>query len=281
MRNSCKSGISRKSLVVSRKLGVVLILFLCLVQNGFADSKDNSSYCQEYGLGWHFYCQDDKEKEQPLTTNDSRLTTNNTQEDYKKKLELIKQTLEDKKAKAVIYPTEANLKDYMNYQKMVMDKSSKFADVWRRTLWTTPELDYTQFRPTAKMAKEAWIDKRNSDVSETIKNINDRYGIFFIFRGDCSYCHKYAPILKSFQEKYQITIMPVSMDGGQLPNWQKFRINKGQVEKMGLTTQAVPATILFDKETRKFIPIGFGVLSHSELEERIYAITELEVGNDF
>ena len=135
-----------------------------------------------------------------------------------------------KKAKAIIYPTEKNIKDYMSYQKMVMDRSSNFADVWRRTLWKTPELDYTLFRPTSKMAKEAWVDNRNEDVSQTIKNINERYGIFFIFRGDCPYCHKFAPILKSFQEKYGITIMPVSMDGGSLPDWQKFLVNKGQVE---------------------------------------------------
>ncbi len=260
----------------SLKLLILLGIAVALPNNIFA-SERTSSYCQEYGLGWHFYCQEKKDQEKG--TDGQNQSPN--QEDYKEKLAQIKQTLEDKKAKAVIYPTPENLKDYMNYQKTVMDRSSNFADVWRRTLWQTPELDYTQFRPTAKMAKEAWVDKRNEDVSETIRKINDRYGLFFIFQGSCPYCHKYAPILKSFQEKYGITIMPVSMDGGGLPGWDKFLINKGQVEKMGLTTPAVPATVLFDKETRKFIPVGFGVLSHSELEERIYAITKLEVGNDF
>ncbi len=75
--------------------------------------------------------------------------------------------------------------------------------------------------------------------------------------------------------------MPVSMDGGSLPDWQQSVVNKGQVEKMGLESSAVPATVLFDKENKQFIPVGFGVLSHSELEERIYAITKLEVGHDF
>ncbi|MFT6220350.1 MAG: conjugal transfer pilus assembly protein TraF [Rickettsiales bacterium] len=257
-------------------LPIFSVLVLFLSQNSFANDR-NVNYCQEYGLGWHFYCDDPKEEPEEIR---KQIQTPN-QENYKEKLEEIKRTLEDKKAKAVIYPTEENIKDYMSYQKMVMDRSSNFADVWRRTLWKTPKLDYTLFRPTSKMAKEAWVDNRNSDVSDTIKNINERYGIFFIFRGDCPYCHKFAPILKSFQKKYGITIMPVSMDGGKLPHWNKFRINKGQVEKMGLTTAAVPATILFDKETRKFIPVGFGVLSHSDLEERIYAITKLEVGNDF
>lgn len=259
---------------------IIIVVSIIPISNGSAQILNNQdNYCQTYGLGWHFYCQDKKDQEQEKSTNQPNPSPN--QEDYKEKLAEIKKTLEDKKAKAVIYPTPENLKDYMQYQKMIMDKSSNFADVWRRVLWQTPELDYTQFRPTAKMAKEAWVDKRNLDVSDTIRRINDRYGIFFIFQGSCPYCHKYAPILKSFQEKYGITIMPVSMDGGGLPGWDKFVINKGQVAKMGLTTQAVPATVLFDKETRKFISVGFGVLSHSELEERIYAITKLEVGDDF
>lgn len=247
---------------------ILLILMLCFGNRSFAYN------CQEYGLGWHFYCQEQKQQDEAKQPPEN-------QENYQEKLAEIKKTLEDKKAKAVIYPTEENIKDYMNYQKMVMDRSSNFADVWRRTLWKTPELDYTLFRPTSKMAKEAWMDNRNQDITNTIKTINNRYGIFFIFRGDCPFCHKYSPILKSFQEKYGITILPVSMDGGGLPDWQKFLINKGQVAKMGLKQEAVPATILFDKETRQFIPVGFGVLSHSELEERIYAITKLEVGNDF
>jgi len=71
------------------------------------------------------------------------------------------------------------------------------------------------------------------------------------------------------------------MDGGGLPDWNKAMINKGQIENMGIKVEAVPATILFDKESKQVMPIGFGVLSHSDLEERIYTITKTEVGDDF
>jgi thiol-disulfide isomerase/thioredoxin len=43
--------------------------------------------------------------------------------------------------------------------------------------------------------------------------------IFFIFKGSCPYCHKYSPVLKSFQNKYGITIMAISLDGGALPDF--------------------------------------------------------------
>ena len=75
--------------------------------------------------------------------------------------------------------------------------------------------------------------------------------------------------------------MPISMDGGGLPEWPNFMVNNGQITKMGITETSVPQTVLFDKDSRQVIPVGTGVLSHSELEERIYAITKLEVGDDF
>ena len=251
-----------------------MILLLVIADVAYAKKSD---YCREYGLGWNFYCQDEKEKES--SENDKTIPEN--QEDYAEKLAEIKKKLDNKKAKAVIYPTEENIKDYMAYQQVVLDKSGTFADQWRRVLWKTPSLDYTQKRPVSKVGKESWIDQRNKDVTDTIKNINNRYGIFFLFSSTCPHCHRYSPILKSFQEKYGITIMPISMDGGGLPEWSNFMVNTGQIERMGVTETAVPQTILFDKESRQVVPVGTGVSSHSELEERIYAITKLEVGSDF
>ena len=275
---------------LKRICGSVMMIFLTLVSP--ANASKSSNYCQEYGLGWNFYCQNEtrsetkeeakKHPEEPKPIElETKLEPQN-QEDYAQKLAQIKKTLEDKKAKAVIYPTESNIKDYMAYQKTVLDASSNFADRWRRVIWTTPTLDYTLQRPVSKVGKESWIDQRNQKVANTIKHINDRYGIFFLFRGDCPHCHRYSPILKNFQQKYGISIMAVSMDGGTLPDWPKFMINNSnQIGKMGIEGGTVPATILFDKTTRKVIPLGFGVLSHSELEERIYAQTKLEVGDDF
>ena len=256
-------------------LMIILVIFSLPAQAKKAD------YCKEYGLGWNFYCQDKKQEEVKEDAKESVKESPKNQEDYAKKLAEIKQTLEDKKAKAVIYPTEDNIADYMAYQKTVLDRSGTFADQWRRVLWKTPALDYTLQRPVSKVGKESWIDKRNADVESAVRNINDRYGIFFLFRGDCPHCHRYSPILKAFQQKYGISIIAVSMDGGRLPEWDKIMINNGQIARMGIKVESVPATILFDKKTRKVIPIGFGVLAHSDLEERIYAQTKLEVGDDF
>jgi conjugal transfer pilus assembly protein TraF len=262
-------------------LFVIIFFLLDLFLLNFLAANDaharRPNYCEEYGLGFNFYCQDEK-KEAVL---EEKKSTPENQDDYAEKLAEVKKTLENKKAKAVMYPTEDNIKDYMAYQQAILNQSGTFADQWRRVLWKTPELDYTLKRPVSKVGKESWIDKRNSDVASAVRHINDRYGIFFLFRGDCPHCHRYSPILKDFQQKYGINIMAVSMDGGSLPEWDKFMVNHGQIARMGIDVQQVPTTLLFDKTTRKVIMIGSGVLSHSDLEERIYAQTKLEVGDDF
>ncbi len=260
-----------------RLINLLTLIILFFSHNAFAASRN---YCEEYGLGWHFYCQNEQ-KEDKEESKKSPQKPKQNEEDYAEKLAEIKKTLDNKKAKAVIYPTEENIKDYMGYQQMVLDRSGTFADQWRRVIWKTPELDYTLKRPVSKVGKETWTDHRNTDVASTIKNINDRYGVFFLFRSDCHFCHRYSPILKAFQQKYGIAIMPISMDGKGIPGWEKFAVNNGQIQKIGIEVSSVPATILFDKQTKQVIPVGFGVLSHSDLEERIYAITKLEVGDDF
>ena len=235
----------------------------------------NKNYCAEYGLGWHFYCEESNPREQ-----NPKLPSKNTK-DYSAQIKQMREELDNRKAKAILYPTEENVADYMKYQQKVLNQAGVFADQWRRVIWQNPGLDYTLKRPTSKIGKEAWIDERNKEVKTAIQNINERYGIFFLFRSDCPYCHKYSPVLLSFRDKYKVTIIPVSMDGGVLPGWGNILFNKGNIERMGIQAKAVPATILFDKKNKDVIPIGFGVLSHSQLEERIYATTKLEVGDDF
>ena len=41
------------------------------------------------------------------------------------------------------------------------------------------------------------------------------------------------------------------------------------------------AVVLWDSETRRPIPIGYGVLSADELQDRIYLLTTREAGHDY
>jgi len=236
--------------------------------NSFA--AKNETYC-DMGFGWHFYCdevvqEESKEKELP------KLEERNYQAELKK----MQQELEDKKARAVVDPTPEHVRDYMSYQKRMLEKASNFTDVWTRVLWETPGLDYTLKVPTNTMAKHKWIDEKRVNIAKNLKTLNDRYGLFFIYRSTCPYCHKYSPVIKSFGEEYGIDIVAISADGIHIDGWENNTITDiSAIGKLGIEIKAVPATILYDSEEEKVMTVGFGILSRSDLENRIFLLTNL------
>ncbi len=50
---------------------------------------------------------------------------------------------------------------------------------------------------------------------------------------------------------------------------------------MGLEPGMTPALVLWDSVARRPIPIGYGVLSADELQDRIYLLTSKEAGHDY
>lgn len=275
------------SLVIKVKHLLCLIVFSLLVfvkwslnilkYTWFVTLLSSNTYAQNHtthcdlNFGYHFYCDDGVEVEE-----DSHQTKQEIREqrNYKAELEQIKQELETRKAKAVVEPNEENVKEYMLFQKKVVDNSSNFADVWRRVLWKYPELDYTVKHPTNTLAKHKQIDVKREDIKSSLLSLSERYGLFFVYKSTCPYCHQYSPILKEFSTVYNIDILPITLDGISMQEWEGNTIKDLSVlRKLGLEDiSQVPATVLFDNKTKEVLPVGYGVLSISDLEDRIYVL---------
>jgi conjugal transfer pilus assembly protein TraF len=50
---------------------------------------------------------------------------------------------------------------------------------------------------------------------------------------------------------------------------------------MGLTGNETPALVLFDTQTKRTIPVGYGILSADEIMDRIFMLTNTKVGSDY
>lgn len=267
---------------------LILSLFYCNIS--FADitttkfKKDK--YCIENNLGWKFYCDEEIEKNKEDKTKKDKKeegkNTNTNEKSYLDKLKELQKKVEEAKAKAVLEPTEENVREYMFLQQKIVNQASYFSDMWRRILWITPELDYTQKRPVSNVGKQVWENDRNNKIMETLKNIKKRYGIFFVYSTKCSFCQKYSQILYDFKKQYNIEIKGISIDNNFLPLWEKDSfIHKGQLEKLGVEYNIVPITILYDNITNSSVVIGYGLMTHDELMERIYIQTQTKVGEDY
>ena len=182
--------------------------------------------------------------------------------------ERLQKTLEETRHIAVMRPTEANVRRYMELEAQVVARASTFADMAQRIAWASPDLDPTlQGRPVNAKALEVFDQLQMTQRSESIGALGRDHVLLFFFRGDCPYCHAFAPTLQAFQARHGIRVVGVSVDGGSIPGFADARRDNGISRT--LQVSQVPAVYLAQPFTGVITPIGFGVLSEAQLLERI------------
>lgn len=200
-----------------------------------------------------------------------------------KTMEALQKELARLKDLAIMQPTPSNVRDYLEAQTYVMDKSSVFADVARRVVWATPSVDYNNRSPTATFAQLSKKDIRRDAQQQTLAELSRDYGLMFFFRSDCPYCHQQAPVLRLLERQYGMPVLGVSMDGGTLPQFPDARRDNGisMTVSNGQGIQMVPALFLVHRETRQAVPIGSGALAIDDIVERIRVLTRTQPGQEF
>jgi len=189
-----------------------------------------------------------------------------------KTMEEARQSIKVLKERAIMNPTEHNLVSYIRLQNWITGRSQLFADVWQDTLRHHPELDYSIAHPTNAQALIVQNEVNRKQHAASIKKLGEDWGLFFIFRSDCPYCHKEAPMLKQFSEQYGMSIVPISQDGKGIPPYFPYPEIDKVSKRFGV--QTVPALFLVHPQSHSVIPISFGLISEDALINRIITTTE-------
>lgn len=225
--------------------------------------------------GWHFY--DDPLAELPVkplpkVSPRSTVATPTVRPELERFRQLQRE-VEEVRAIAIIRPTEENVRRYMELESRVVRNASQFADLAQRIAWANPDLDpSTQGRPVNASALEAYEESQARTRGSTLAALANDHALIFFFRGDCGYCHKMAPLLNAFRQRYGFPLIAVSVDGGSIPSLPMARADNGIVR--ALKVVQVPAVFLAQPFTGRILPVGFGVLSESQLVERIMTLTD-------
>ncbi|MBD3821243.1 MAG: conjugal transfer protein TraF [Thiotrichales bacterium] len=275
------------------KVTQLLFVFLVLVlQNtAFATTFDyKSAFDCEGEDRFNWYCQGKEEEEKPVETPPPVVvipeTKDTSPQESKKPKELVEfeamqKELENKLRIAYMDPTEENLKNYIEYQNMVTQKAAIFTDVWKRTLWGNPELDYAQKFPVAQMAKatnQRVINQKEKQNWESLKE--EGYGLFFFYRSDCPYCHQMANPIRIVSKQTGLEVLPISVDGvllnDKFPNSVE---DSGQAQT--LQVQSTPSLFLVNARTKDIMPIATGWVSVEEIKKRIYVLTMTKPGENY
>ena len=242
------------------------------------DARVDDSYWRDRERGWFWYDDPPPERNDGPKPKPKAIPTITAPTASKKPSELVEfaalqKRVEDLRNIAIINPSEQNIRNYLNIQNFVIEKASTFADVAQRVIWATPELDPTVTgRPVNAKALEVFDREQAGARTNTVAQLAQTHALFFFFRSDCPYCHQFAPLLKDFEAKFGLRIIPISVDGGGLPEFRSPRVDNGIART--LDVRQVPALFLAEPRNGKITPLGYGVLSESELLERIYVVTQ-------
>ena len=165
-----------------------------LVSSSVAGAVEWRSWCGAPGegpsLGWHFYC--DRPEEPPVAqpapvpaAPDTRSATERIRE--------MRRELEEARATAILDPTTQNVAAYLRLQQETLQRAAVFSDAFRRTVWATPDVDYTLKRPVGALAKRLWSDERRQARDRALADLGERYGLIYLGHAGCAGCRVFGP----------------------------------------------------------------------------------------
>ncbi len=265
-----------------------LAVLLAILSSSDADTREWRSWCSRGGadqeatsaLGWHFYCdpdEEDPEEDAPSAQAPAPSPSPTAME----RIEEMRRVLEETRAKAILDPTAENVAAYLHLQQEALQRAATFSDAFRRTVWASPDLDYTLRRPVGALAKRLWSDERRAERASVLKRLGERYGLIYLGHAGCSACKVFGPLLRAFALRHGLDVLAVSMTGEPLEGWPEAVPDQGRAARLGLKAKGFPAVVLYDTQTRKALPVAFGVVAEDQLAERIFALTAREVGHDY
>ena len=234
------------------KIGVFMLSFISL--GSWADE----TYYGQHAMGWHWY-----KEEMPAA---KKLQKSNpvTQ------MEALKKTITYVLDKAILNPTEENVRAYIKLQTLVSNQASLFSRMWQKVLWHNPELDYALLHPVNSMGRKVDLSLKRQAEEMAIGQLRQESGLFFFYRSTCPYCQRFAPIVKNFAHKYGLTVIPITTDGIVLPEFPDSKSDRGQAARFNVTYE--PALFAVNPYTGRAYPLSYGLVSEQELRERILDI---------
>ncbi|MDZ4273912.1 MAG: conjugal transfer protein TraF, partial [Erythrobacter sp.] len=173
-----------------------------------ADANRDAFYCDERKLGSWFYCNSEEAKRKAR----ERARPASPAIPATERMAQITAQLDELKARAILEPTSENIVSYIRFQREQLDRASTFADVWGRSIWQNPDLDYTLERPVSTLAKQTWAEDRKAQREGSMAALTERYGVFYFYSSSCSACRTFSPVMRALSDTYGLEVLAVSMD---------------------------------------------------------------------
>lgn len=236
----------------------LMVLVLSLVAPPVAHAKDNKpgyrpGYGREVKKGWYWY---EVKKEKPKDKNASPEIVPYL-DPWGLPAEEFRRLLNETKDRAVAAPTVENVARYIELQDVARRKSVAFANVYQMVMQTHPEFSISSQYPSTTPGIRALTLMRSDEIDVSIREAAEDFAMVYFYRPDCRFCRAQDGILAYFVDKY---------------SWNLKRVNIYEEPEAAsrFNVSVVPYILVVYRETGKYMPVSAGVVSLTDLEERLY-----------
>lgn len=239
----------------------------CLITIVFSQHTEAQTFFEQHQKGWFWYEKLAPEKKLPPQV------LNPTE-----RMQALQARIEQRLNLAILEPTEAHLKDYAEHYWRAIHQAQHFTDQYQNLLLKYPALDYGLKFPASPLAQAIYDREQHQQIGNALKTFAQTQGIFFFFKGDCAYCQVFGPVLKAFAKDYGIEVLPVSLDGKGLADFQNFHSNQGIADLLQITH--LPFVVAVNPQTQAITPLAHGAISYSQLEQNIARVLQRAGGSN-
>lgn len=245
-------------------------------------------------VGWNFYCDPTKRPKQqpskPTATEQKQVlgveevpALEANSYPATDAIDKARKELDELKNRAILEPTPENLSAYMFAQKAMVDQAGRFADVWERVLFRTPDLDANQTYPLSQMGGEVFQDEKRVRWEGALRQASDNLGFMVVVTDEkaCPLCAKELEVIKLMEKNYGITPLVVAKDGSKHPLYPEAQADTGQLRALGLETHPTPFIALVEPRSGRVEPLGSGLLTEDVILERVFVVSQVPEGQRY
>lgn len=245
-------------------LGISLMSSPCLADSWYTQSPK----------GWLWYKHVPKPK-LPLDKKTEKVESTNSVNksappSYRERMKQVRQSFDELQAKAILEPTLDNVQTMQNAQNAIMDRSTAFEKMWMLASMLNAQ-NYRESDQPYPAHRQIYQEKEDQQLDLKIKALAQQYGLFFVFKQNCRYCHEFAPIVRQLIDRYGFDYKAISADGNTLPEFPEAVSDNGAIQLIN-REGIYPALFLVHPQTRQVIPVARGLINDTELRANLKTI---------
>jgi conjugal transfer pilus assembly protein TraF len=227
----------------------------------------NNPWQEPHGFLW--YNEQPMRKSPPYSRSKLSLEIGEKQQAYDQRIEELKQKFNNAERKALDNPTLENVIKAQKWQKIIMEKSQKFAAMWQLATLIDHSLINSN-EPSNSLHKKLYQEAIEQVNNNKLINLAKDWGLILQVNNNCPYCQAFAPIVQTFASKYGFQLLLVSNDGANFQNI-KTTADTGLLQALN-PENVVPILYLVDSRGKRIYPVARGIISEDKIIENIVTI---------